>query len=126
MIGLSRQLTVGSVFDIKVGPTVPCTVGPTLRLLIHEGTRMSRRCLQVCETGKAVACSTMGQLVATNRGTAESKQSPPSPGLQISFGPGLDVKFGRRALLSVYASPVIFMGGSILLGIAGWNFWPIL
>ncbi|MEV2255718.1 hypothetical protein AB0I94_35065 [Streptomyces sp. NPDC050147] len=64
--------------------------------------------------------------MATNHGTADGKQSPLGPGLQISFGPGLEVKFGRRTLLSVYASPVIFMGGSILLGIAGWNFWPIL
>ncbi|MFE4869449.1 hypothetical protein [Streptomyces sp. NPDC056682] len=64
--------------------------------------------------------------MATNHGTTRGEQPPPDPGLQINFGPGLEVKYGRRTLLSVYASPVICMGGSILVGVTGWNFWPIL
>ncbi|MFD3667104.1 hypothetical protein [Streptomyces sp. NPDC058672] len=59
---------------------------------------------------------------------AEATPEPAAPvprrGLQIQFSHGLHVELGGRTLLSVYVSPLIATGVSIVAGLASWGFGP--
>lgn len=87
--------------------------------------------------GDGGCASKKGHLVTAYHGTPSSGESPPRnpatnglisdvPTGTASVVPreGVHIQIGGRTVLAVYVSPVIAAGASLLLGLAGWGYWP--